>query len=396
MTSPVAEKTHIPSKAWRRHTDPPSLWIFVAVSSVSLHLLVFWLMRSSNVFGLWFPQESQSVVPIDLIEIAPSVKSTSEPKLSPTTAVPKVKQSESANTATKLQTTPKNQDADTTSILKKQEIFAQAQTKAVVKKTAPQPKPTASTQPKPSFTPKFTQSTPTPTATPKIPVGNLPWNRRQEIVLGKGKPLPSGIPSAQSTNNSSPDSIKNEPKSPGRIASSTPASKNPNTSASNNSNLPREKIPQNPTSKASPTPTENSPQPPTDNNSNTSEQTGSIATIIPLSAIEAQKYSQDLSAVSAQYQGSKTKELASSFIPGDGGIVPAKLIASLVIDDKGNFQKAVVIQIEPKELKSEKMNYEQVINDMFKNEQFTAAYNQDGSKPEFSNLFVRIVINPKI
>lgn len=391
MTTPVAEKTHISSKAWRRHNDPPSLWVFVAVSSISLHLLVFWLMRSSNVFGLWFTQESQSVVPIELIEIAPSTKSTSEPKTSTTTSAPKVKQSVSANIPTKSQTTPKNQDSDTTSILKKQEVVAQAPTKVAVKKTAPQPKPTATTQPQPRFTPESNKPTPIPTPTPKIPISNLPWNRRQEIVLGKGKPLPNSIPSAQPTDNNLPDSTGDEPKSPGRMTSSTPASENPNTSTDDKPNLPRENTPENPTDKISPT-----PQVPSENNPSTAEQTGSIATITPLTDVEVRQFSQDLPDVLAQYQGSNTKELESTFIPGDAGIVPAQLIASLVIDRNGNFQQAVVIEIEPKRLQSEKMNYEQVINDMFKNEQFSAAYNKDGSKPELSNLFVRIIIGPKI
>ena len=70
MTQSVTEQTPIPDKIWRRHTDPPSLWIGVVTGSVALHLLLFWLMRSSNAFSPWFPQQqSQAAVPIEVIEI---------------------------------------------------------------------------------------------------------------------------------------------------------------------------------------------------------------------------------------------------------------------------------------------------------------------------------------
>lgn len=402
MTTPVVDKTHIPSKTWRRHTDPPSLWIFAAISSVSLHLLIFWLMRSSNVYGLWFPQESQAVVPVELIEISSSAKST--------TVSPKPKQSVSTSAPKTAPTTPKNQDADAT-IVKKQDVVSQAQTKPSIRKTVPQPKSTATTTPKPSFTPESTKSTASPTPRPQIPVGNLPWNRRQEIVLGKGKPLPNGIPSAPPTDNNQPNSTRNAPPSPRTTTPSTPSSENPKTSASDNSNLPtgnasqnqtesdNSNLPtgnasQNQTANTSPTPTGNTPQLPSQNNPNTSEQTGSVATITPLADAEVRQLSQDLPDVLATYQGSSTKELETTFIPGDAGLAPAQLIASLVIDRNGNFQQAVVIQIEPMRLESEKVSYQQAVNEMFRNEQFTAAYNRDGSKPELSNLFVRIVIGP--
>jgi len=395
MTTPVVDKTQISSKTWRRHTDPPSLWIFVAISSVSLHLLIFWLMRSSNVFGLWFPQSSQAVVPIEFIEIVPSAESTNKPKLSTATASSKPKQSVSTNVPT-AKTLPNNQDSGA-SILKKQEVVSQAQTKPTIRKTVSQPQPTPTTQPKPSFTPESTKSTPaptpTPTPTPTIPVGNLPWNRRQEVILGKGKPLPNGIPSEQPTDNTPPNSTRNVPITPRETNASTPFPENPNTSADDNSNPSTESTPQNTTGDTSPKPIENTPLP-TQNNPNSSEQTGSIVTITPLPDNEIRQLSQDLPDVLATYQGSNTKKLESTFIPGDVGPMPAQLIASLVIDHNGNFQQVVVIQLEPMRLQSKKTIYEQTLNTLFKNEQFTPAYNRDGSKPELSNLFVKIVIAP--
>jgi hypothetical protein len=397
MTTPVADKTSIPPKIWRRHTDPPSLWIFVTISSVSLHLLVFWLLRSSDVFGLWVPQKNQVVVPIELIEISPSAKSTSKPKISTVTTSPLPKISStpsvSASSPQTAQITPKKQDSSA-SIVKKQEVVSPANNKLSVRKTVPQPKPTVTATPKPSFTPESTTSTPTPTPISKIPVGNLPWNRRQEVVLGKGKPLPNGIPSEQPTDNSPLGSTSNTPTSPGETTSNPPSPKNPNISESDNSNLSTKDTPQNPTGQSSPNPTENSSQSPAQKNPNTSEQTGAIVTITPLTDQEMRQLSQDIPDVLAIYQGSSTKELESSFIPGSAGLAPAKLVVSLVIDHNGNFQKAVAIQIEPMRLQSEKTIYEQAISDLFKNEQFQPAENLDGSKPELSNLFVRIVISP--
>ncbi|MFY7798964.1 MAG: hypothetical protein ACOVQ3_08300, partial [Dolichospermum sp.] len=79
------------SENFRRHTDPAWLWIVVSTASVSLHLLVFWLMRSTDEFPAWFPQSDQSSVPIDFLEISSEQKSI----IKPTSTTPKVKQQSS-------------------------------------------------------------------------------------------------------------------------------------------------------------------------------------------------------------------------------------------------------------------------------------------------------------
>ncbi|MCC5634659.1 hypothetical protein LC593_02115 [Nostoc sp. CHAB 5844] len=392
MTVPVADKTPIPPKIWRRHSDPPSLWIFAAISSVSVHVLLFWLMRSSNEFGLWFPQQSQAVVPIDFaVEISPTAKS----KLPATTVSPKPNISSQKSGSRPLpeiaKIPPKNQDSDTR-ILNKKEVVSQKNTKPSVKIAVSQPKPTPTKTPKPNFTPQFTKSTPTPRPTPTVPLGNLPWNRRQEVVLGKGRPLPKGFPSEQPTN--SETSTRNNPRtptgnpSPGSTEkiSSTPTPRNPNT--------PTKNTPQTPIDKTSPTPTRNTPQTPTEKNPSTSEQAGSTVTIVPLADQEMRQLSKDLPDVLAKYQGSDTKQLAANSLNGEIGLAPAQLLASFVIDKNGNFQQAVVLEIKPLSLQGEKNIYQQAINELFTNEKFTPAYNQDGSKPDFSNLFVRITIQP--
>lgn len=378
MTTPVADKTPMLPKIGRRHSDPPSLWIFVAMSSVSLHLLVFWLMRSHNVFGLWFPQQSQTDIPIEFVEISPTAKS----KLPATTVSAKPNISRTLPATAK--TPPGNQDSGTSILNKKEVVVSQKNTKPIVKTAVFQPKPTPTTTPKPNFTPPFTQSTPTPRPTPIVPVGNLPWNRRQRIVLGEGTPLPSGIPSEQPPNsttpteNPSPDSTEN--------TSSTTTQRNPNTPTNN--------APQTPTDQSSPTPTNNTPQTPTENNPSTSEQTGSTVTIQPLAEDEMRLLGQDLPDVLAKYQGSNTKKLAANSLDGEIGLAPAQLLASFVIDQNGNFQDVVVLKIYPPSLQGEKKAYKQAITELFSNEKFIPGQNHDGTKPDFSNFYVRITIQP--
>jgi hypothetical protein len=74
MTPTVADTTSNPATDWRRHSDPPGLWIAVVIGSVTLHLLAFWLMRSYQSSLLW-QQQSQSTIPIELVEIAAQPKS---------------------------------------------------------------------------------------------------------------------------------------------------------------------------------------------------------------------------------------------------------------------------------------------------------------------------------
>ncbi|MEH2094480.1 hypothetical protein [Nostoc sp.] len=406
MTPSVADKTPIPAKVWRRHTDPPGLWISVVIGSVSLHLLAFWLIRSSNGFSLWFPQQSQSAVPVELIDIPPETKSTAK-RVSPKPASTTQK-SVSAQTA---RTQPRNEDfgainsAD--NFQQKSRIYASqpnrqqripastpkptvtpkaiaTQKPIVTPKAIATPKPTitpkAIATPKPTVTPKAIATpkptvtpkaiaTPKPTVTPKaiatpkpivtptptVPVGNLPWKRRQEITLGKGTALPTGIPSTPPT----------------------------------------------PTGETSPTPARETTPPSTRETPSTPTGGASVAIVAPLlrnemiKFIQTRGFRQDaLPDVIASYTGSNSKQLDSSFLPSDSEVKPAQMLVSLIIDRNGKFQQAVVLEIEPTTLQSEKSTYERVLNDVFKTENFLAAHNNDGKKPDLSNLFVRIKIQP--
>jgi hypothetical protein len=395
MTPSIADKTPIPTKVWRRHTDPPALWISVIIGSVSLHLLAFWLMRSSNAFSLWFPQQSQSAVPIELIDIAPKTQSTAKkvsPKPASATQKPVLARSPQAS-----RTTPRNQDfgainsAD--NLQQKSRTYAsqpnsqfrqqRIPVSTITPKAAATPKPTvtpkAAATPKPTVTPKAAATPkPTVTPTPTVPVGNRPWNRRQEIKLGRGMALPPSIPST--------------PPTPTSETPPTPIGETPSTPASETPATPTRETPSTPTRETPATPTRETPSTPTGG--------ASVAIVAPLlrdemiNLIQRSGFRQDaLPDVIASYTGNNAKQLdSSSFLAGDSEIKPAQILASLIIDRNGNFQQAVVLEIEPATLKSEKSTYERVLNDVFKTENFLAAHNKDGTKPDLSNLFVRIKI----
>ncbi|MBN3877232.1 hypothetical protein [Nostoc sp. JL23] len=414
MTPSVADKTPIPAKVWRRHTDPPGLWIFVVVSSVSLHLLVFWLMRSSNAFSLWFPQQNQSAVPIELIEIAPKtksiIKSKSTAKIVSSKPLSSTQKSVPARSSQTAPTTPINQDFGAINtpknLQKKSRIYAsQPNSEPSRQQIVPTPAPTPKTTPKP--TPKVTPAPipiPKATPTPTLPVGNLPWNRRQEIKLGKGTQLPTGIPSNRPV--SEPENRETPPTStretPATSTRETPPTSTRETPATSTRETPPTSTRETPaTSTRETPPTSTRETPATSTRETPPIPTGgvSVAIVAPLSRdevislIQSKGFRQDaLPDVIALYKGSNTKQLDPSFLVHNSGLEPAQLLASLIIDNNGNFKQAVVLEIEPVALQSEKSIYEQALNEVFKTENFLAAHNNNGTKPELSNLYVRITI----
>ncbi|MFN5239875.1 MAG: hypothetical protein ACK5CG_05000, partial [Aphanizomenon sp.] len=192
---------------------------------------------------------------------------------------------------------------------------------------------------------QFYPTKPIAEVTPIIPESELPWNSRQEIKLGEEKPLPQDIPTDFPTPTAKPST--------------------------------------NPNLEPSPTVTGE----------------GAIATINPINReqvselIQQRTLSPDgLPDVLAEYKGSPEKELEISVLPTDKNLKPANILASLIIDDNGKFQQAKIINIEPIVLPSQKNIYEQALNQIFAEESFLAAYNQDGSKPQLSNLYILLQI----
>ena len=334
VTNNHLNDSSITSKNFKRHTDPPWLWTFVCIGSVSLHLLVFWLMRSSNEFQAWFPQSNQSSIPIDLIEIASEPKS----QIKPQSKTPKIKPQSSFSASQKSASVKlSNQDdADSSVNLPEQDKSEKPKVrkleveKTEVEKTEVEKLPVRQ---------QSYPTNPTPEPTSIIPESERPWNSRQEVKLGEGTLLPKDIPADSPT--------------------------------------------------------------PTTEPSLTANRGGAIATVSPILKEEVSELIQQkqliadaLPDVLAEYKGSTEKELEASILPSDEDLKPANILASLIIDKNGQFQQAIVITIEPAALRSQANIYEQALNQMFAQESFLAAYNQDGSKPDLSNLYIRLKIKP--
>ncbi len=410
MTSSVTDKTPIPAYERRRHTDPPFLWIAIAISSISLHLLVFWFMRSSNVFKPWFPEQNQTFVPIEFIDISPTAESPETSELEVETAPPQSSISPEQSASTPLPEsaapiTPSYQDTET--INSDASLFAEGESKieAFQPETEVFPETTVST-PTPTPTPTPIP-TPTPTTTPTFPAGDLPWNRREEVVLGKGQPLPTDIPSIPSE---LPKLTEAEQRETARTLEEeiapTPAGETaPNleeeTLPSETARTLEEEILPTPLGETTPNPEqETAPTPPAETASNPT-QTGIRVTFTSIDRTEVEQLIQagrlrpnGLPDVLAIHTGSNTKNLESSYISGDSVIEPAQLLASLIIDHNGNFQQAQVLEMEPASLQGKKSLYEQVLNDIFINDRFLPGHNHNGTRPELSNLFMRINIQP--
>jgi hypothetical protein len=344
VTNNHLNDSSITSKNFKRHTDPPWLWTFVCIGSVSLHLLVFWLMRSSNEFQAWFPQSNQSSIPIDLIEIASEPKSQiktqsttrkikpqSSFSTSPKSASVKLSNQDDADSSVNLPEQDKSEKPKVRKLqVEKPEVRKPEVEKTEVEKTEVE---------KPPVRQQSYPTNPTPEPTSIIPESERPWNSRQEVKLGEGTLLPKDIPADSPT--------------------------------------------------------------PTTEPSLTANRGGAIATVSPILKEEVSELIQQkqliadaLPDVLAEYKGSTEKELEASILPSDEDLKPANILASLIIDQNGQFQQAIVITIEPAALRSQANIYEQALNQMFAQESFLAAYNQDGSKPDLSNLYIRLKIKP--
>jgi hypothetical protein len=319
----VTDKSLFAGPIWKRHSDPPLLWITVFISSIALHLLVFWFLRSSDKFKPWIPYSNEAEIAVDLIDILPQVKSQIQ-----LTATTTVTQKRLSSTQKPVIASLPNTAPTTTEKPEDDVINSEFNDQPV------------------NSTPTATE-TPTPTET-QIPLGELSWNRRQEVSLGKGTILPK-LPDAWSPDSSTPE--------------------------------------ESPTS--------------TTEDSINAKAGGVLASVNPILKDEVNRLIQEkklrvdgLPDVLAQYRGSRSKELEISFLPRDSGLKEANILASLVINKNGNFQQVMVINIEPTILSSEISIYEQALNEILKHESFVGAYNKDGSQPELSSLYLRIRIEP--
>jgi hypothetical protein len=450
MTQSV-DQSSITDVTSRRHNDPPGLWIAVVTSSVALHLLVFWLMRSSNGFSPWFPRASQAAIPIEVIEIPPTASKAkpSKPQLKAKTVSPRSanQQSSAARSTQESPVTPKNQNSGGINFApireqRKRNTFAsKPNTKLVPKKSVPTPTPrftsTPEAKPTPTLTPRFTpeakptptptprftpeaKPTPTPTPTPKpTSFGNLPWKRqREEISLGKPTPLPTFTPVEPRQPTVSESLQGRTPRQPIEEEEQTPNRRTPRQPIEEEEQTPNRRTPRQPIEEDSQTPNRTSPRQPIDEDSQTPNRTSPRQPIEEDSEITPtnktpQPPTGGLIAISRfvtpdeqrslmrnpppkdlilpEHLGSNEKQINLVSLQPNLDLPEKEFLVSLVIDKAGNFVQAEVV--DPAIPKGQRDKYQQFANQVFQGEKFQPARSTNGTPvPEFINRFVRIKI----
>ena len=387
------DQTPIRDKIWRRHTDPPSLWIGVVTGSVALHLLLFWLMRSSNAFSLWFPQQqSQAFIPIEVIDI--STTSIAKPQLKAKTAYSKPRANRQSLTTLRERSplTTKTQNNQINLGVTRQ----QRKNQAFVSKLNTQ------------LIPKQSVSTPTPTpipittSTPTGSLGNFPRkSQRQKVAFGKSTPLPTYTPDEpqrQLIADNSPTPNRRTPRQPIADNSPTPNRKTSTQPIESDALTPNRRTPRQPIESDAVIPNRRtSRQPIGDNSPTASGRTSQPPTrggiIASWSFVNIDEQTRLMG--SPLPEGVILPEYPINQIPIDSiDLVEGEFVASLVIDKNGTVQPEITIyESKPPKQKSK---YQQLANQIFPGKKFQPARSTNGKPlPELINRFVRIKIQPR-
>lgn len=400
MTKSVTDQKPISSQIDRRHRDPPGLWIAVFTGSAVLHLVAFWLLRSySYQLSLIRQQNSNSAIPIEIIELSPTERSKVQPQ---TKAKPDSSQS-SSNTQKSVPVT----DEDAIALLDKQTAIAsnpnssakptvnQQQTATAKPQLTTQPKSTPSISPTPQ---PESSAVPKPDITPATP----PTQDQQSAL-----PDQTDIPTSESEN-LIPDE-QNQALSPDINATTPPTDTSASTNSPINSQLPKQPDANISLGESTSLPTLNpSIQPPPSLSADETQSNGGlVATWNVYSRDEMIDLLQKGVLIQdvppdflAQPLGENTKELPVDFISSEPDLDNVDLLISLAIDQNGkliardaNGNPAIdIIDMTPEELAAKKSKYQQLLIDLFQNIPFSPGRNQDGSKPPQSNLVVRVKI----
>ncbi|MBH8577817.1 hypothetical protein I8752_33625 [Nostocaceae cyanobacterium CENA369] len=336
MTTSVADKTPIPEKVWRRHTDPPNLWIALGISSVALHLLAFWLMRS-YFFKLWFPQQSQAIVPIEVVEISPQAKS--RPITKPVAPKPVSKTQNLQATQLPKQVTPINKSTikpAVSNISDPSTIALASQKRAIARQRQQQ----AEQQRQQQLEQQRQQAE-------QQRQQQAEQQRQQQAEQQRQQQAEQQRQQAEQQRQQQAEQRQEEPVG--------------------------EKL-----------------SPP-----KTQSQGGLFAFWIPVSEEEQRAQMREplpKELKLAEHIGSNEKEVASIYINSNLDLPAVEFLVSLIIDKTGKFMEAKVI--DPAIPAAEKSKYEQFANDVFQGEKFQPAHYTDGTKPppDLSNRFVRLKI----
>ena len=450
MTQSVADKTPIPDKASRRHTDPPRLWISVAVISVTLHLLLFWLLRS-NSYSL-SQRNSSNPIPVDFVEIsserkAPSKAKPVSSKRSSTTGkssvarsskpaaqenlTPKTSTVEDSN-AIALRTTPEgaiafdNTKKATTSQPKAEDTTTQqsSQQRVVEQETQskPQQDPTSepvpspqppeqnqlqpSPQPTPEVTPQAQQPEPTPEPTPEFtPQTQQPEPTPEptpEFTPQTQQPEPTPQPNTADSTNTNTQNEANQEL--GEQNQALNPQNNTTDSTRTDSSPQRQEAQQIPSSLPKPdgevavgkeTPLEDIAPPVQPEQSPPLNEENGTGIGVATWDIEADKLKKDIPENLAQPEdNSRQKEL--NIVLSDAGrdFQPVDFLVWLTIDEKGNL---IFIKVDDEIPLPQRSQYQKYANEIFQGQKFVTASNKDPVTGEknavMSHLPVRVRIN---
>ena len=431
MTQLLFDKSSIPDKTWRGHTDSPGLWIAIIIGSVALHLLLFWWMYA-KVFNR-FPQHSSSVTPIELVDISPKSHSKTRPQSRVKRVSPNRRSTTRRSVSASLpkqvtqpkQVTPENltkelplqsEDRSAIAFAKNKKAIAsqsqhhtQAKSKNPVKKTAltalkhkvnsePISKPELAALKTPQTREPLTTKIATKPPLHKIALtpSKTPVDKNLHLTPSTRKLVTT--PPPQTHLNPNPDTSDQQDPLSDQQNQHLPLS-DPLDQTSNSSPIKTEQqsppvnngetIGEAPKNLIGETPRTETPRT-TKEASQTPTESGMVATW----DTEANMVKKDIPDNPARPIGrSREKELSFALPKTEVGTQPVQFQALLIINDQGNLVQTLIP--DPRIPESKAKQYGKYAEAIFKDEKFIPASSNNGAKPRISELYVRITIQPQ-
>ncbi|WP_017315920.1 hypothetical protein [Mastigocladopsis repens] len=428
MTQSVADKTPIPDKALRRHSDPQTKWIAVATISVALHLLLFWLLRSYS-YNLLLQRSSSNPVSVDFVEIssrrkAPSKAKPVSPKRASTTQKSAVARSSKPvaqeNLTAKSTSTVEDSNAialtntnkartsqpkvDITPPSSQRPIFEQKEAQP-----KPQPatsEPTRQLEPTPSPTP-FDNETPEPTPSPTPFDNETPEPTPSPTPFDNENLEPT--PSPNTADSTDTDTQNQANQELGEQNQASKPQNNTTDSTPTDSSAETGEQPQPPSDTGTPeipgqpdgevtvgkgTPLEDIAPPVKPQQSPLDEQKGGGVALATWE-IEADAIKKDIQDNPPQIVGDiREKELEFLALNRELGDQPIEFRAVLLIDSSGNLN-SILLDPSLKIPEAQATQYQEYAEEIFKGQKFIPASNDNGNNPPLSELVVRIRIQRK-
>ncbi|NMG09171.1 hypothetical protein [Brasilonema sp. UFV-L1] len=432
MTQSVADKTPLPDKAWRRHTDPPALWIAVATISITLHLLLFWLLRSYS-HNLLSRQSSSNPIPIDFVEISsqPKASSNTKPVLSKrVSTTEKSSVVRSPKSATQENLTPKststvedsnaialtNPNEAKTSQPPQKDTTEQSSKRQVIlspEDTQPLPQPVETLQPTPEQTqpepppqptPEVTPQAQQPQPTPEQTQPELPPQPTPEITPQAQQPQPTPEPTTAS-DNPEPQNQANQELDEQNQASNPQNNTTNSPPPDSSAETPEEpKLSNESTESPSPLPGQPDEQvivgqetplpqlaPPVKPEQSPLDEPKAGGVALATWDIEADAVKRDIQDNPPQIVGDiKEKELDSLALNTELGEQPIEFKVVLLIDSDGNFNSLTLYDLKTPEPQA--TQYREYAEKIFKDQKFIPASSDNGNKPPLGQLVVNIKI----